>query len=319
MRIIFLGTPDFSVATLQELINSHHEVIAVVCQPDRPSGRGNKVIPGPVKKTAIANDIPVFQFEKIGRDGVDTLKKLKPDIMITVAYGQILTQQIIDIPKYGIINVHASLLPKYRGASPIQTALLMGETVTGITIMQTDIGLDTGDILSMQEVNIDPDDTAETLGRKLSAVGSKLLLRTLDEIAAGTVVRIKQNNSEATFTKKIKKHDCVINWNKSARQIKCLIMGANPDPIAYSMINGQILKIYTAQDLKLDLEGDYEVGEILPNSSVKNGVFVRCGSGVIKLGFVQLPGGKTMDAALLLNGRKLNVGDKFDFVVHLEG
>lgn len=318
MRVIFLGTPGFAVGSLAKLLESKHQVIAVVAQPDKPSGRGNKVVPGEVKVFAEKNGIPVYQFTKIGRDGVDILTKLKPDIMVTVAYGQILTQQVIDIPRYGIINVHGSLLPKYRGASPIQTAIMKGETETGITIMQTDIGLDTGDILYMKKLAIEDTDTAETLGKKLSALGAEMLVETLDNIESGNVTRIKQNHNDATFTTKIHKHDCIINWQKSAGQIKSLIMGANPDPVASTMLNGMPVKIYTASVVETAVQGDFEYGEILPNSSVKNGVYVRCGSGVLKLGLIQLPGGKVLEATQILNGRKIKVGDIFEYIVQIE-
>lgn len=318
MRVVFLGTPAFAVGSLEKLLNSKHNVIAVVTQPDKPSGRGNKVVPCPVKVFAQKQDIPVYQFAKIGRDGVDVLAKLKPDIMVTVAYGQILTQQIIDIPKHGIINVHGSLLPKYRGASPIQTAIMKGETETGITIMQTDIGLDTGDILAMQKLTIEESDTSETLGRKLSALGADMLIETLDNIEAGKVARIKQNHSDATFTTKIKKHDCIINWDKSAQQIKCLIMGANPDPVASTMLGDMVVKIYTASVCDLAITGSFKNGEILPNSSVKTGAFVKCGSGALKLGQIQLPGGKVLEASQVLNGRKIKIGDIFEYKVQIE-
>ena len=318
MRIIFLGTPAFAAISLAKLVDSKHTVVAVVTQPDKPSGRGNKLTPCEVKVFAEKNQIPVYQFEKIGRDGVDILKKLKPDIMVTVAYGQILTQQIIDIPKFGIINVHASLLPKYRGASPIQTAIMKGESQTGITIMQTDIGLDTGDILCKEAIDIEQEDTAEILGKKLSKLGAQMLLETIDNIEAGNIKPIKQNHSDATFTKKIYKHDCIINWNKSASQIRCLIMGANPDPIASTFLNGLPVKIYTAIESDVQLNREFESGEILPNSSVKNGVFVKCGSGVLKLGSIQLPGGKVLEATQLLNGRKIKIGDIFEYTVQIE-
>lgn len=318
MRVIFLGTPAFALKSLEKLIE-HHQVIAVVTQPDRPSGRGNRVLPCEVKVFAQQHNIPVYQFEKIGRDGVGALSKLKPDIMVTVAYGQILTQQIIDIPKYGIINVHASLLPKYRGASPIQSAIIKGEKETGVTIMQTDIGLDTGDILSIAKTDILPDDTAKTLGERLSKIGAELLIDTLDKIANGQVVKTKQIHGDATFTTKISKHDCYINWQKSADQIKGLIMGANPDPVASTLLNGMVVKIHTASVADVHIDGNFENGSILPISSSKNGVFVRCTSGILKLGLVQLPGGKVMEATQLLNGRKLKIGDVFEQIVQLDG
>lgn len=317
MRIVFLGTPEFAVKSLEKLIEKH-DVIAVVTQPDKPSGRGNKIMPCAVKVFAQTHNIPVYQFEKIGRDGVDILTKLKPDIMITVAYGQILTQKIIDIAKYGIINVHASLLPKYRGASPIQSAIIKGEKQTGVTIMQTDIGLDTGDILAMQKIDIEETDTAATLGEKLSVLGAKMVLDVLDEISNGSVKRIKQVHGDATFTTKIHKHDCFINWQKSSSQIKCIIMGANPDPVASSKLGDKIVKIYTASVENIESDIKFKNGQILPMSSSKAGVFVKCGSGVLKLGVIQLPGGKAMDATQLLNGRKIKIGEIFEQIVQLE-
>lgn len=317
MRVIFLGTPQFAVNSLEKLI-SKHEVIAVVTQPDKPSGRGNKVVPCEVKVFAQQHNIDVYQFAKIGRDGVDILTRLKPDIMVTVAYGQILTQQIIDIPKFGIINVHASLLPKYRGASPIQSAIIKGETETGITIMQTDIGLDTGDILATAKTPILPDDTAKTLGERLSVIGADLLLDTLDKIQNNAITKTKQIHADATFTTKINKHDCYINWQKSAEQIKCLILGANPDPVASALLGDVIVKIHTASVSSIHIDGNFKIGEVLPISSCKAGVFVRCGSGILKLGLIQLPGGKIMDATQLLNGRKIKIGDIFEQIVQLD-
>ena len=308
MKIIFLGTPEFAVKALDTLVKSKHKVLAVVTQPDKPNARGNKIVPSEVKVYAEQHDIPVYQFAKISRDGVDILKDLKPDLMITAAYGQILAQKIIDIPKYGIINLHASLLPKYRGASPIQSAVINGEKRTGITIMQTDIGLDTGDIIMQREIDILPNETAGELSGRLAELAAEMLLEVLDEISGGVAPKIKQNHSDATFTKKISKQDCYINWNKSAEQIKSLILGANPEPIASTLVGDQVLKIYTADIGEME-STDLPVGTILDESSAKKGVFVQTGNGVLRLGDVQLPGGKVMDAKLLLNGRKLNVGD----------
>ena len=309
MNIIFLGTPKFAVKALDALANSKHKVIAVVTQPDKPNSRGNKIVPSDVKVYAIMHNIPVLQYAKISRDGVEELKELKPDLMITAGYGQILSQKVIDIPKYGIINLHASLLPKYRGASPIQSAVIAGEKRTGITIMQTDIGLDTGDIISQKAIDILPNETAGELSVRLADLAAEMLLDVLDKISDGTAPKIKQNSADATFTKKILKQDCHINWNKSARQIKCLILGANPEPIASTSVNDQVLKIYTA-DVAADVDStDLPVGTILDISSAKRGVFVQTGNGVLLLGDVQLPGGKIMNAKLLFSGRKLNVGD----------
>jgi len=309
MRIVFLGTPEFAIKSLDTLVKSRHQVVAVITQPDKPNARGNKVVPSEVKLYAIEHDIPVYQFMKISRDGVETLKDLKPDLMITAAYGQILSQQVIDIPKYGIINVHASLLPKYRGASPIQSAVIAGETKTGITIMQTDIGLDTGDILMQKAVDILPTETSGDVANKLSVLGAEMLLEVVNSIENGTVLKVKQNHTNATFTKKINKSDCAINWNKSATQLRSLIMGANPEPIATTEVNGQILKIYTAAVAEIKSDEEAQPGTILNISSAKSGVFVQTGNGILSLGYVQLPGGKVLEAKQLISGRKLSVGD----------
>ena len=309
MRIIFLGTPAFAIPALDEIVNSKHEVIAVVTQPDKPNSRGNKIVESEVKTYAKQHNIPCYQFVKISRDGIDEIRKLSPDLMITCAYGQILSQAIIDIPRYGIINIHASLLPKYRGASPIQSAVIAGETKTGITIMQTDIGLD---IISQKELDILPNETAGELSVRLAKLSANMILDAIDAVADPKFVKEKQNLTDATFTKKISKEDCNINWNKSAMQIKNLILGANPEPIANSVINGNVMKIYTAKVAEISSDIEFTIGEILPNSSAKNGVFVQTGNGILLLGDVQLPGGKIMDAKLLMSGRKIGVGDVFE-------
>ena len=204
MKIVFLGTPEFAVISLDKLIKSgKHEILAVVTQPDKPAGRGNKLTPSPVKEYAIKNGLKVLDYIKVSRDGVEDLRDLKPDIMITAAYGQILSQEIINIPKFGIINVHASLLPKYRGASPIQSAIIEGEDVTGVTIMQTEAGLDTGDVLSCVKTYIGEYESAGELTLRLADIGADLLLDTLEEIVVGNIKPIKQNQVEATITRKI--------------------------------------------------------------------------------------------------------------------
>lgn len=313
MKIIFLGTPEFAIPSLEKLLKSRHEIIAVVTQPDKPQGRGNKLTPPPVKIFAMQNNIPCYQFRKISREGVEELSSLKPDIMITAAYGQILSQAIIDIPKYGIINIHGSILPKYRGASPVQTAVINGDTETGITIMQTDIGLDTGDILSMQKTYIDENETSGELMNRLAELGSDLLLPTLDQIESGEITRIKQQHADENITKKIKKEDCLINWNKSAKQIKCLILGTNPDPISRTILNGEVIKIYRAK-IAENIENDKYAtpGTIIEPSSAKAGVFVQCGQGVIEILEAQFPGGKVLTGKQLFGGRKFAVNMAFN-------
>jgi len=316
MRIIFLGTPEFALNSLEALSNSRHEVVAVVTQPDKPAGRGNKLTPSPVKELAIKKGYRVFEYNKISRDGVDDLKKLNPDIMVTCAYGQILSQEIIDIPRFGIINVHGSLLPKFRGASPIQAAIINGEDETGITIMQTEAGLDTGDIISQIRTPIDEYETAGELSNRLSQIGARLLLVTLDKIEYGETILEKQNQVEATITTKIYKEDCVINFSKSAKQIKNLVCGANPDPIARAVLekDDTVIKVYEVKIV--EYEGAHaDAGTIVEPTSAKKGVFVTCGTGVIELVKIQFPGKPVVDAKAMVAGRKLNIGDKFIYKV----
>lgn len=314
MRVVFLGTPNFAVKCLDALINSHHEVVAVVCQPDKPSERGNKVVPSPVKVYAESHGLPLFQFPKISRDGLIDLKMLAPDIMVTSAYGQILSQEVLNIAKHGIINVHASLLPKYRGASPIQTAIIKGDKETGVTIMKTELSLDTGDILAQEATPIHEYETAGELSDRLAEIGSRLLLETLDKYEDGTVTFTPQEHISASTTKKISKDECVINWNKSSREILCLIYGANPNPIARTLFGDGACKIYTAKRYEFVLDEEckkLENGTILPISSVKKGVFVKTGDGAIEILDIQLPSGKMLPAKVLMNGRKINPLDKF--------
>ncbi len=320
MRIIYLSTPEFGLAGLQKLYESRHEVLAVVTQPDKPSGRGNKITFSPIKEFALKNNIKVLQYEKISRDGVDDLKDLNPDIMITAAYGQILSQAIIGIPKYGIINVHASLLPKYRGASPIQSAIMKGETQTGITIMQTEAGLDTGDILAVQATDIAPTETAGELGQRLSKIGADLLLSTLDQIENHTIVPTKQQHADATITTKLTKEECLVNFNKSAKQIRCLVMATNPDPVARCIYKGEQVKLYRA--IETDLANtDADPGTLVEPTSPKTGAFVQCGQGVLEILEAQFPGGKVLTGKQLVGGRKLNKGEGFmpmTFPIHHE-
>lgn len=320
MRIVFLGTPIFAVKCLDKLIHSNHEVVAVVTQPDKPSERGNKVEFSEVKKYALANNIPLFQFNKISRDGLIDLRALNPDIMVTAAYGQILSQDVLDIAKYGVINVHASILPKYRGASPIQTAIINGDNETGVTIMKTEVGLDTGDIIDIARTPIFENETAGELTDRLSELGSHLLLEVLFNIEHGTAKYTPQEHFNATVTAKIKKDDCVINWEKSTREIKSLILGTNPNPIARTLLGEQTVKIYRAKiaDIELsDEEKELKNGTILPRSSAKLGVFVKTVDGALEILEMQLPGGKILPAKVLMNGRKINAGDCFKQVIQI--
>ncbi|MBR2384787.1 MAG: methionyl-tRNA formyltransferase [Clostridia bacterium] len=303
MKIIYLGTPEFAVAPLKAIIESqNHDVVAVVTQPDRPVGRKNIITPPPVKVVALENDIPVFQYEKIRVEGVENLKSLHADIMITCAYGQILSKEIIDICPHGIINIHASLLPKYRGAAPIQYAVINGEKTTGVTVMQTEVGLDTGDILEAFETPIGESETAGDLFVRLSNMGAEKICSVLDKIEKGEIVPQKQDESKAFVVKTIKKEDALINFSKSALEIKNLINGMNPWPIAYTFANGKKLKIYRA--ITVDACGN--VGEVI---KADKKLYIACGEGAIEVLELQEEGGKVMNALSYLNGRKLKVGD----------
>lgn len=320
MRIIFLGTPAFAVNCLDALVKSKHEVVAVVTQPDKPSERGNKIEFSEVKKYALASGIPLFQFPKISRDGVIDLKTLEPDLMVTAAYGQILSQDILDIAKYGIINVHASILPKYRGASPIQTAIIRGDSETGVTIMKTEIGLDTGDIIDVVKTPIFENETCGDLSKRLSALGSELLLDVIDQIENGTAKFTKQELLDVSVTAKIKKDDCIINWEKSSKEIKCLILGTNPNPIARTVLNDEIVKIHRAKMIDFvltDEEKKLAPGTVLERSSPKAGLFVRTGDTAIEITELQLPGGKILTGKVILNGRKIKDFDQFKTVLKL--
>ena len=309
MKVIFLGTPDFAVESLKTLCASKHKVIAVVTQPDRPVGRKGVITPSPVKVFALNAGLNVLQYEKLSVEGVSDLKKLNADIMVTCAFGQILSAEILSLTKYGVINVHASLLPKYRGASPIQAAIINGETETGVTIMQTEPTLDSGDILAVKKVVIGEDETAGELFDRLSDTGAKLLAETLDKIESGDIVRIKQDESKATFVKPIKKQDGLINWSKTKKQIKDLVRGMNPWPIAYTYLNGKMLKIFSVSESEDIINGEDGAIKI-----TKNKIAVKCKDGSLFLNELQSDGGKRMtggefvlghrniDGAILKNG-----------------
>ncbi|MGN1259144.1 MAG: methionyl-tRNA formyltransferase [Christensenellales bacterium] len=313
MKVIFLGTPEFSLPTLEAIYTSKHELIAIISQPDRVQDRGNKIIFSPVKEFAIEHNIPILQFERISRDGVESIKSLEPDIMVTASYGQILSQELIDIPKYGIINVHASLLPDLRGASPIQTAVIKGLKETGVTIMRTEAGLDTGDIILSRKTFIGENETAGELSVRLAQMGAELLIQALGQIEEGTAVYTKQSHIDAVVTKRISKEEGRIVWEKTAEQIKCQILGQNPSPIAFSFLNDVCVKIYRARMVKNPNITDtkFKPGTVIEPTSVKNGLFVQCGKGVIEITELQFPGGKVLKATDVLNGRKIKLGDCF--------
>ena len=305
MKVIFLGTPDFACACLESIIKSKHQVVGVVCQPDKPSGRGNKLCPPPTKILANKHNIPVFQFNKIRLEGVEILKSLNADIMVTAAYGQILSQEIIDICPHKIINVHGSLLPKYRGASPIQAAILNGDTKTGITIMETEIGVDTGDIMLMEEIDIVDDDTYGSLTEKLAVLGSKLIVEALDKIEDGTITKTPQNHKLATHTKMIKKDQELLDFNDTAENLVNKVRAYNPNPIARFCIGVDGFKVYGLKAVKTAENGLN--GQIL-SANPKQGLVVKCNNGAVEVIELQAPNGKRMLAKSYLNGKKIEVG-----------
>ena len=310
MRIVFLGTPDFALQSLKKLAESKRDIVGVFTQPDKPVGRSKKLAPPPVKVFAQQNNIPVFQFDKIkSAEGVNALRELKPDLMVTAAFGQLLSQEILDIPKYGCINVHGSLLPKYRGAAPIQWAIINGEKKTGITTMLTNIGMDTGDMLLKKEVDILPDETSGELFDRLADIGAGLLIETLDILDKGKLISQKQDEKLATTFPMLKKQDGIIDWNKTNLELHNFVRGMNPWPIAATHWNGK--KISIIKTALTDISSNGETGSIY-EADTKNGLFINCSDKVIQILTLQMEGKKAMDAKAFLLGNKMSVGDKFE-------
>ncbi len=305
MRIVFMGTPDFSVPVLEALVQEGHEVVQVVTQPDKPKGRGKSVLMTPVKEKALALGLPVWQPERIRRpEAVEQLKELAPDVIVVVAFGQILSRQVLDIPRLGCVNVHASLLPKYRGAAPIQWAILDGETCTGVTTMLMDEGIDTGNMLEKLEVPIAPDETGGSLHDKLSRAGAELIRSTLRRLEAGTLVPEPQTEEGTCYARMLTKTMGDIDWNMDAAAIERLIRGLNPWPSAYTHLDGRTLKIWKAQVQEGNPEG--VCGQIVETG--RDSISVKTGNGVLVLQEVQLEGKKRMDAGAFLRGFPLKAG-----------
>lgn len=302
MRAVFLGTPAFAVPSLNALCGCA-DVVAVVCQPDRERDRKGRVIEGAVKKRAAELNIPIFQFEKISRDGAETLRSLAPDIMITCAYGQILSQEILDIAPLGVLNVHGSILPRYRGSAPIQRALINGEKETGVTIMKTDIGMDTGAILAIEKLPIADDDYVGDLYDKLSVIGAELLVKTLAGYVKGEIKPVPQDDALATVAPPLKKEEAYLDFNNSAESVRNIIRG-----FGYGVCNfrGEPLKIY-----RVEIANNAEnatAGTVV--KAVKNDFIVACGEGALALTEVQASGKKRMRTADFLNGIRVNPGEK---------
>lgn len=305
MRIVYLGTPEFAVLPLKAIIDrTNHQVVAVVTNPDKPVGRKQIMTPPPVKVLANEYGIPVYQYNKIKLEGVLDLKNLNADLFITCAFGQILSQEILDLPKYGVINIHASLLPKYRGASPIHFAILNDEKHTGITIMKTDIGIDTGDILLQDSINIGEEETCGELFDRLSLLGADSIVKALSILDSGNAKFVKQGNDNVTYSRIIKKEMAKIDWNKDAQSIYNQVRAFNPAPVCFTTLNGETFKIYKCK--VVDATGG--VGEII---SVDNEIIVGCKDKAISLLVVQKAGGKQMNVIDFLRGNKLSIGDKF--------
>ncbi len=312
LRIIFMGTAELARASLQALKQwGECDVIAVVTQPDKPKGRDLKLQPSPVKMLAVDFEIPVLQPEKARAvDFVNTLRDLHPDLIVVVAYGQILPQAILDIPRLGCLNVHTSLLPKYRGAAPIQWAILDDEPQTGVTIMQMDAGLDTGDILSQSVTPIYPTDNAETLHNRLALIGAELLTETIPNFAAGTIAAQKQPSDGSSYARKISKEDGKLNWSEPARKLWNQVRAFTPWPGAFTFQSTgeskRLLKIWQAEPVEISGE---EPGKVL--SADKTGIVVTCGKGSLRLITLQREGGRRLSAQEFLSGNPLQIGSKF--------
>jgi hypothetical protein len=310
MRVVFMGTPDFAVPTLAAIAarSDLAEVVAVVTQPDRPRGRGKKLSPPPVKAWAVTHDIPVLQPVR-ARDAafVAAFRDLKPDVAVVVAFGQILSQEVLDVPVHGCINVHASLLPKYRGAAPIQHAIMAGEQVTGITTMQMDAGLDTGDMLLWREVPIHADTTYGTLHDALMDTGASLLVETLERLAAGTLVRTPQTGASC-YAARITRETVAMDWSKKAQELDAFVRGLNPTPYAQTVLDGAVYKIGAMHRSKRTANAP--AGTIVA-ADCKVGLIVATGNEDVEITEIQAPGKKMMEARAFLNGYTLPVGGRF--------
>ena len=298
-----MGTPDFAVPSLKALIREGYDVAGVFTQPDRPKGRGNRLTPSPVKVAAAEAGIPVFQPERIRKTGTEDLRNLKPDLCVTAAFGEILSQEILDIPPEGNINVHASLLPKHRGAAPIAHAIMNGDKKAGVTTMMMDAGIDTGDMLLQEETAVGESETCGELTERLSLIGAELLIRTIRAMEAGTLKRIRQNEAEMTYDPILTKELGRPDWTRSAGEIRGLINGLNPWPCVSVPLDGGRLKLLRA----VGAEGSGEPGTVL-RADPKGGLVIACGNGAVRILELQAPGGKQMKAEDYLRGHGIPEG-----------
>ena len=312
MKIVFMGTPDFAEKSLEGVYNAGHEILAVVTNPDRPKGRGMKMVASPVKEFAVSKNLKIYQPEKVRNnvEFIEEIEALQPDVICVVAYGKILPKEILDIPKLGCINVHGSLLPKYRGAAPIQWAVINGEEVTGVTTMYMDIGMDTGDMILKEEVSIGEDETTGELWDKLSEVGAKLLVKTLKQIEDGTAPRIPQGE-DFSMAPMLNKEMSKINWNsQSAQEIKNLVRGLNPIMGTYSYLNDKKIKFWKVNALPLE-NTSAENGTVIKSDS-KEGLFIKAKDGIIQVLEIQGENAKRMCIQDFLRGNELEEGKRFE-------
>ena len=305
-RIVFMGTPQFAVPSLNALVERGFDVVGVITQPDRPVGRGHKLAACPVKERALELGLDVYQFDRLrSEEGVDCLRRLSPDAAVTAAFGQILDERLLSIPKFGIVNVHASLLPKHRGAAPINWAILQGDAETGVTLMRTARGIDTGDMYVSAVESIKPDDTAETLTERLSVLGGRLLGESLGDILAGRIRPVPQDEQASSYDPMLKKEMGAIDWTQNADAIDRQVRGLKPWPGTYTAMPGGMLKVHAVRPAAI--EHDQPAGTVL-TASASQGLIVACGQGAVELVEIQAPNAKRMSAKSYLAGKKIPVG-----------
>lgn len=323
MRIVFLGS-DTAISVLKSLCNSKHEVVAVVCQPDKPNGRNNKIEICEVKKFAQSKNIPVLQYDKIRKEGVQDLVNLKPDFLISAAYGQLISQEIIDIPKYETLNIHPSLLPKYRGASPIMSAILNGDKETGVAIMKMVLQMDAGATYVIEKVKINENETAGELTERLFNLGSQLLLETIEKIVSGKAVLTEQNEEKVTFCSKIMKENAKLDFNLRCEKLFDMIRAFNPSPVAYFEYHNENYKVFESKYALQSSEEYMEICAFLKNNEFKNGeivyssckpfgLVIKAKNGFFTPTVIQAPNGKKMDIKSYLNGKSFNVGEMLNW------
>lgn len=310
LRVVFAGTPDFAASSLRALVASPYRPVAVYCQPERKAGRGRKLRVGPVKQLALDNDLPVYQpLNFKSQESVDELQRLRPDVLVVVAYGLILPQTVLDISRYGAINVHASLLPRWRGAAPIQRAMLAGDEKTGITTIQMDKGLDTGDMLLQRECSILPEDNTEHLHDRLASLGAETLLETLHVLVQGKLKPIKQNNSLACYANKIDVEEAALDWSLSATELALRVRAYNPVPVAHCSYHGERYKVRRAEAIASD--SNNTIAKVCAVS--KHGIDVQTGDGLLRIKNIQAPGKRALDVGDYLNGNAaIKLGESFD-------